>query len=313
MATSTGPRWEFNPFSGMDPTRGGKSRPTRPISQRRIHFAPKTRNFMIDILTNSCARPWYVYVETALPAFLNMLLTVAILDVADWGRRAAVASLDADPKSIKKKVGGGHFVKWNLPEAEGTTKTISRFGLQTVLRVTLPLEIIGFAWLLYDQTDKFYYNWGMLLEQQPFCANAPLDGPLSRSGPPSQVLSSPTGQGFGYQVLEQNRAGWFTDPNVAVPRARLISAHCTLKLKRDFSPLAGVRLGMNFNDGPKTTTFLSDAVTIGTEDFQTLIVFGKTSQGNTDPIGIEWFLVGPSSATGMKTNGGHVMIQGRQQ
>lgn len=311
MAQNSGFKYEFNPFAAPNFLKGGKSRPPSNTIEPRIRFAPKARNFMLDIVANPCARPWYVYVETFVPAFINMLLTVAILDLSDWFRRASVESLDVDTRTQRQRVGGGHFVKWNVPDEPDAARKVSRLGLATVLKVTMPLEIIGFSYLLYSQTDKFYYNWGTLLSEQPFCQNAPITGPLSRTDPPSQVLTSPTGQGFGYNTLEQNRAGWFTSPLTAVVTARLIDVVATIRVKRNFSTLQGVRLGVSIRFGGDPKVFLSPPVDVGTEQFVDLVVRGQRNQSNDFPAGVEWFLVGPASGTGLQVESGDVFINAR--
>ena len=277
-----------------------------PFEQGNVRFAPKTRNFFKYILTNPCARPWYLYAETFTAAFIKMVVTVIIFDLEDVMRAAAVQR--SKPHIGPRRGRRRHAARPLLPDDSTPERRVARQGLRFVIKITMPLERIGFAWLLYAATEQFYYDWQSLLESSRFC-DAPINsGPFSRTDPAGQVLSRPSGQGFGYNELEQNRPGWSNNAlSVLIPE-NTITIVATLRVRRNFSDLAGVQLGLETSAGGVLKEFRSGAETIKTGVWTDLIVTGSRRAGIGQHVSVVWVIFGPASATGMETDGGDVFI-----
>jgi len=169
-----------------------------------IELFKNEQNFIKYVLSHPCARPWYVYAETFAPAFLKLLVTVALLDVED--------AIRAHGEKIARE-GKGKKGKRHTPriKTQGKVQPYERYmakGLKTLLVITEPLEKIGFAWLLFSATDQFFYDWQTLLEQSDYCVDRGQSGPLtlSRVGGFNSLV-------VGFNVVSlpiesQDRAGW---------------------------------------------------------------------------------------------------------
>ena len=277
-----------------------------PFEQGNVRFAPKARNFFKYLLTNPCARPWYLYAETFGAAFIKLVVTIIIFDLEDLMRHAAVQR--SQPHIGPRRGRRRHAARPLLPDDSTPERRFARQGLRIVLKLTMPLERFGFSWLLYAATEQFYYDWQTLLESSRFC-DAPLNsGPFSRTDPAGQVLSRPFGQSFGYNELEQNRPGWTNNAlSVNIPE-NTVTIVANLRVKRNFSDLAGVQLGLITTVGTVTKEFRSDTETIKKDFFTDLIVTGARRAGIGQRIFVRWVLFGPTSATGMETDGGDVFI-----
>ena len=72
---------------------------------------PKAANFAQEIVVNGCARPWFVYVKTFVPAFLKLWLTLAILDLEDIlrarGKRLAYSRVTSSGRGFGHRVRPG--------------------------------------------------------------------------------------------------------------------------------------------------------------------------------------------------------------
>lgn len=169
-----------------------------------IRFFPNEQNFIRSIITHPCARPWYIWAETFLPAFLELLITVTLFDVED-AIRAHGESITRDKAGAKGKRHSPRIKTSGQPTA---VDRWAQKGLKTLLVVTKPLETIGFTWLLYSAVDQFFFNWQTLLELSDFC-KSPIDsGPLQRSRGAGTVSLVVGGVPVILGNALQNRGGW---------------------------------------------------------------------------------------------------------
>ena len=270
-------------------------------------FAPKARNFVTQELTHPCARPWWVYVETFIPAFIKLLLLIAFLDLNDVVRDYAVSRSGETPDGKRRR--GSHFRKKKSGRLPGTSaQRWAQGGLKTIIVATIPLEILGFTWLLYSGTDKFFYNWQMLLEQSGFCDRSSLEGPFQRSLVEGGVFSSPTGQGFGYDTLVQNRANWANTPLSVTVLAGNVHVMATITLTRNAGSLPDIQLGLVALIGPFIRIFKSDRQTVSSESPTDFILRASFHVPIPLTVGISWVMFGPSSPTGMIGKSGRVIV-----
>ncbi len=276
------------------------------IEPGKFRFAPKARNFLFNEISHPCARPWYLYVQTFLPAFLKLFITLILLQLDDVIRDYAIVRAGDAPDGARRR--GSHFRKLRGANQATRSQKVFRQGLITVLKVTAPLEAIGFVWLMYTAGDQFFYDWQSLLKKSDFCSRPATTGPLSRTVVPTQISSTPTGQGFGYVTLVQNRASWPTTPLGAVVPEGNIDIFATVEVQRDFSDLAGVELGLVIIVGGKTKVFRSGTQTISKDYSVQFIVRAEVRAQVLQSANIIWVMFGPATGTGFKLLDGDVHI-----
>ena len=211
---------------------------------------PKTRNFVREILFNGCARPWYVYVETFIPAFLKLVITLLLFDIDDIVRFYGVTR-SRSRLTGRRKHGPGGIIKasetWDFK-----SQKVTRQGLRIIIKLTAPLEAIGFIFLLIAATDEFFQDWQSLIERAPFCTNPQGLGPLSRTALPAVLSSRDFGQSYGYDTLEQNRGNWGTNAFSFAPVSGPLFCSCTLKGTAGVAGMesAGIRIRVSINGIP---------------------------------------------------------------
>ncbi len=171
-----------------------------------VQIYPGTRNFIKTQIMHPCAKPWWVWVETFLPAFLKLVIVVSLLDINDALRaRGKKISAGAGMRS-----GRGRGLKRQI-KIKGIPIETERWqqrGLRTLLVVTQPLEYIGLAWLLYAATDNFFYDWQTLLEDSGYCKTSDALGPLTLSRGPGFISIVEGGIPIILNIDDQNRASW---------------------------------------------------------------------------------------------------------
>jgi len=267
-------------------------------------FFPKAANFVTEIVVHGCARPWFVYVKTFFPAFLRMFLTIAALDMTDILRMHAKDKAYARITASGR--GWGHQRKPRVQETATKTQRYSQKGLKTLLIVTDPLEKIGFAWLLYDAAEEFFYSWQLLLQRSIYCSDTGLAGPLQRSRPGgSNIGVLPGGAITPLPVIEQNRAPWTTTSiSVSLP----LGTYKGIFAVTVHGPLGGItgvvaRLRLPF--GP--SIFIeSDPADIAEGEVASLVAIGDFYA----PFGgnLVWELKGPAVPVGLLCDAGNVIV-----
>lgn len=179
-------------------------------------FAPNAANFMGNLVYHPCSVPFTLYVETFVPVFLNMLLFIALPEFNDVVRAAGDAHTDTPGRSKTRRQ--KHTLAYLLPDAEQKDGKPVRQALKTVMTVTQPLERIGYAFLLYTATERFFYNWSTLLHNFEHCGQPASVGPIRRSTKLADGTSTGTPQPLILPTLDQNRANWPTsNTTVTVP------------------------------------------------------------------------------------------------
>jgi len=198
-------------------------------------FAPNSANFVRNLLFHECSIPFQVYVETFLPSFLEMLFFITVPFFDDILRSTAEELAEEGAKATRRK---SHFRQtYKLPEPATKAQRVARQGLKTVLRLTQPLETIGYVFLLYAGTEKFFYNWNSALYNFEHCGKPPSEGPLQRHSNAQGLPVNPGGEPLFMNIVDQNRANWSTSNQlVAVPRGHYqVTVEATFK-SRAISP-----------------------------------------------------------------------------
>lgn len=274
-----------------------------------IGLFPKAENFASEIVVHGCARPWFVYVETFIPAFLKLFLTLAILDLEDLLRAHAKAK-------VGEKLGGlrGGLTHGSRGPYANANRKVTRFSqqaLKTLLIITEPLEKIGFAWLLYNSTEQFFYDWQLLLQRSQFCSDAGLAGPFQRSRPGGTNIGIlPEGSATPLPTIEQNRANW---PNegfrVDLPPG-FYTCIWALEVEGPLGGITGVQARLRLSGITLTPFFDGDTSDFAEGQAGSVMVKGDF----TLPFGgsIGWELRGPAVPVGLLCNGAHVIVFARE-
>lgn len=269
-----------------------------------IILFPKARNFAQEIVVHNCARPWFVYVKTFVPAFVKLFLTLAFLDLEDLLR--AHAKRKAYSRITSSGRGFGHAVKPRVSAVPTQTQRFSQKALRTLLIVTDPLEKIGFAWLLYNSTETFFYDWQLLLQRSIYCRDDGLAGPFQRKRVPGGNIGIlPEGAITPLPVLEQNRAEWAnTVISVNLPFG-FYKFFFTVTVKGPLGGITNVRARARIT-GFVTLFIESPPADIAQGEVVTLLADGDFSF----PFGgtIVWELAGPAVPVGLECDGGHVIV-----
>ena len=269
-----------------------------------LGFFPKAENFAHQIIEHACARPWYVYVSTFVPAFLKLVLTITILDMEDILRDFAKGKVHEGGGGSTRNL--GHRWKPRVNNQATKVQRFSQGGLKTLLIVTEPLEIIGFAWLLYAAGDQFFYDWQLLLQRSIFCSDAGLAGPIQRKRDGgSNIGILPEGAITPLPIILQNRANWTTTSiSVSLPFGPYIGFFA-VTVHGPNGGITGVRCRMRLPFGP--ALFIeSDPVDIAEGETASLVAQGSffaAVGGN-----LVWELAGPAVPVGLLCDAGHVII-----
>ena len=263
-------------------------------------------NFIKFMVTDRCARPWFVYAETFLPAFLELMLTIAFIDLNDIVRAygESIAEGGGGKKGRKKR----HTPRIKTPGAKTEVERYMQKGLKTLLVVTQPLENIGYAWLLYSALDDFFYDWQTLIETAPYCTKNDQWGPLSRSRGPGFITILPGGFPIIMTNVTQNRSGWPTTTISAEIPAATNSVLFAATIGAPPGGITGVYIRIKVVDGFGTTYFNSDPADIpakGTRDF---IVSADFYIFNIGGGVVSWELVGPAVPAGIYCDKARVIM-----
>jgi len=164
-------------------------------------------NWVKYILTHRCADPYFVLLETFLPAFVAMMYNLTLPDwkdiLRDFAEKYERGGFGRSGSGvIKSHISRGKTVAKRGPEPYG------RFnGLRLTLFLTQPQETIGWWISVYSESGLFWKRWQTLLEQQRYCTDD-RPGPFQRTDPAAAYAFNPTEGAVLLDFLEQNRDGW---------------------------------------------------------------------------------------------------------
>lgn len=254
-------------------------------------------NFIRFMITDQCARPWFVYAETFVPAFLELLMTAMFLELNDIVRAHGenIAEGGGGKKGRRKR----HTPHIKTRGAKTEVERYMQKGLKTLLVVTQPLETIGYAILLYSAVDEFFYDWQTLIEQAPYCEKNDEWGPLSRSRGGGFVTILPGGFPIIMTNLTQNRSGWPTTTiSAEVPPAQN-SIIFAATIGAPPGGITGVYIRVKVTDGFSDTFFESDPQDIPTGQVRDFVVSKDFFVFSISGAAVTWELVGPAVPAGI--------------
>ena len=181
----------------------------RPIVNPFEVLFPKTTNFVRFVFAQECDATFWVYAEAFFPAALKLALATTVPDINDLIRGRGEAIVDQS-RAVSRKRGGkfrrGAMVTFDAPQERYASR-----GLAFLLRVTEPIEKIGFRWLLYSATEDFFQDWQTLIIRSGACGTLPERGPLTRRTTGQRESMLPGGNPIALPIVDVNRSGWSTD------------------------------------------------------------------------------------------------------
>lgn len=270
-----------------------------------VDFFPNEKNFIKTIIAHPCARPWYVWVETFIPAFLLLLLTVNLFDVED-AIRAHGQSIVQDKQKGKRK---RHTPKIKVTGAGRQVTRFSQKALKTLLVVTQPLENIGFLWLLYSATDQFFFNWQTLLEKSDFCTQPIESGPMQRSRGAGFISFTVGGATIIMTNALQNRGAWANNVfSVTLPEGSFI-ASVSLTVKAPFSGIDPIWVGLRVVGFFGVSHFRSDPIFILPGQEASMTVSARFFLPFSGGGSMTWEVGGSTIPAGIEAVNGHVFVQ----
>lgn len=141
-------------------------------------------NYVIDAWSDPCDAPWYIYIETMLPAALEAFITLITFGWDD------VARGYFRPRGLNLRRSGKRKGKWakrrprfpelgeelgkRLPGADKMKdRKWSSMG-KTLWRIDTVAQRALFWWLVADVTNDFAFNWTSLLYETHWCRDPDL-------------------------------------------------------------------------------------------------------------------------------------------
>lgn len=273
---------------------------------RDTRFFRGQSNFIKRAVLHPCARPWYVYVETFFPAFVELAITVTLFDIED-------AIRSHGEKIVAEGRGGGRRRGRHAPKFRISTKElgIARYallGLRTILIVTKPLELIGFTWLLFSAVDDFFYNWMTLLEKSDFCTQPIESGPLTRSRGPGFISILPGGAPVGLATIDQNRGAWATSQITATLPQGLFTCIWALTVIGPANGVDDVRVQLRITGNLGPSLVEMDPIDIGPGEQVDLLMIVEFFLFAAGGGSIVWEIAGQAIPVGIESVKGHMAV-----
>lgn len=169
-------------------------------------FAPATGNMISKLVFHPCSVPFQIYVETFIPCFVKMVLTIVTWDINDIIRNSAESIVEPPVRGGSKRK--GHIRRALVaptvsPEAQKGSRVLG-----AVLKWTEPLERVGYLMLLYHATEEFSRDWMSLLYNFEHCGKPPSEGPYQAHCDPHNIGATGTPVLLSLPIVDQNRALW---------------------------------------------------------------------------------------------------------
>jgi len=276
--------------------------------ERRVY--PSAQNFVKYIAFNHCADPFPLLVETFIPAFLQLWVSLSIWDLEDVALERLRSYPRYSPSGTAKR-GSNHLSRKGtkteplhrrvLAGYEGVKHPYAKTLTTFLFYLTGPLEKIGFAMLLYGASDRFFYNWTYLLKQRRYCTSDPNAGPFQRKLSSDVVLFNMGESPLALPDLIQNRAGWTNSAfNITVPGTRRYQVILTGEFRSFADTLPGCILRINFT--ALSITWLvadSEPTELNSRDFTPMMVQAQFDASLLVNVNIDWMTFNPLAPVGV--------------
>lgn len=175
---------------------------TNPTGVGRGALLRRNPNIVHRLLYDPCQLDFWVYIETLVPAFAILWFTLSVPLLDDILRDNAYRKLaDRRGGSLRTLRHGQMGLRG------GKEPKVNRWtdrGLRTLLRLTEPLEKLGFVILVFYAVDQFYYNWNSLLDNR-LCGDRDRGSGFSAKNSNSGFFPNPQG---GAVALPNSQQDW---------------------------------------------------------------------------------------------------------
>jgi len=277
--------------------------------KKSLRVFPNAVNFIKFIAMNPCANPFALLVETFIPAFLMLFITISSMEWED----VAIDQLRTYPRygpGRPASRGFRHMSRKGTASQPLHRKVLSGFAgpekpytktLTTALYyITSPLEKLGFAMLLYGATDRFFYNWTSMLKQRRYCTADPAKGPFQRSKANDVVLFNIAESVVSLDTLIQNRAGWSNNPfGITLPGSQSYQVIFSGEYRSFADTLPGCMLLINRTwAGLFTATTRSDPVTLNKDSYTAMSVQTTINAELLTSVFVDWSTENPLAPIG---------------
>lgn len=153
-------------------------------------------NAIVKFVENPCRAPWLVYMETALPAAGNLLLSLVSFGMDDvvrgWARPKGIRSSRHGRKGSKGRGGRGggggipeigEEIGKRLPGAEAAKGRHVSDGVKNLWFVDGVIQRGLWHWMVVDLTVDFFYDWSSLINESRFCSRGEAGGAMRMALP----------------------------------------------------------------------------------------------------------------------------------
>ena len=271
-----------------------------------VELLPNTANFFRKIVMSPCARPWFVYVETFAPAFIKMVITIGLLQWDDIVRMRAETLAKQGARASKRGIGHARGLRLLAFEPEHE-RTAAR-GLKTLLKITQPLENIGFVVLLYNATEEFYFDWTSLIIRQPYCEAPVRDRPFSRSRQGGRIGILPGGDITPLPILDNNGAGYASDSFHVIIPAGAYDAIFAVQVQHTGTGTVVAKCRMNYVGDGVAGSIESEEVVLEPGHSASIVasggIFFKGPLGGT----VTWEMVGTAVPIGLASSHANAIV-----
>jgi hypothetical protein len=261
---------------------------------------PGTANFIQNVIFHPCARPWFFYVLTALPAAVKAIVTVRTIDIEDIMRERARDFAHGPVRRTGRSV--RHSIRGLIQDDAGPRKHWSQKAVANLIRATNPLEYFGLAVLLLFAADRFFYDWQALLLSWRFCEGDPDSGPLQRGRPAGGFF---VGAATMPDLL-QNRSGWNSSASLVEVPPGSFWANMSINAGYKGAGSGTWRSWVKATDAFGSSTAFSPDLTLESGHSGDMMATGKFFL----PFGgsISWGVDGDPVPTGLDSTGGTVIV-----
>lgn len=271
-------------------------------------------NYIVDMWSNPCNAPWMVYIETAGPAFLDVLIAIVCFDIGDvlrfifrptnfrggrHGRAGRKGTAGRKPKGIRARLAA------KLPPFAKLQQRSVTNGVRTLWKIDGIGQRLLWWWLVIDVGTGFLYNWTSMIYKSERCQMALAPGAAAREHTTQGFIGIQLWPDVHYVTLLYEEglcttlpAAFFCDfGNWAI----VASLQCT----NNGAEANSVELRITITAGGRTTTFPGGGTGLGVGASGGVMAVAR---GKGPLHG--WVEVQVSNGS-ISTDGGHLYIQGQ--
>lgn len=294
----------WNPFAALpNPDTFGRAIRFRGLA-RWAYGGPA--GFASRIVYHKCAIPFWVYIETFIPAFLELALIAAVPLLDDLIIDEARVLAGARPGKGFRMV--GHTTRFRQEFKQTTSRRWSQNALKTMLVIDTPLEQIGYTILLIAAGAQFFYRWTSMIEAFQFCSENANNYLVSRSRGPGQTGVLPGGASINMSTLEQEFGPVSSSASGADGPGGSLSATLSINVVGPVGGITGVKARLRWFGLLGERIFDGGEVNLQEGEPADLMVNASWFEPRPSGGTLVWEVVGPAVPIGLETSGAFVVF-----